>query len=53
MLGILFGRHMALYRNIKSNAEAIDTLLSNKETAQKYANSAHQRVEAIFQIPKC
>ena len=39
-------------RDIKAYAEAIDKLLSDKETAQKYAKSAHQRVVENFTIPK-
>lgn len=39
-------------RDIKAYAEAIDTLLSDKETAKKYAKSAHQRVVENFTIPK-
>ena len=39
-------------RDTKAYADAIDSLLSDKETAQKYANSAHQRVVENFTIPK-
>ena len=39
-------------RDVKAYAEAIDTLLSDKDTSQKYANAAHQRVVENFTIPK-